>query len=435
VNRLLFAVGLAGLAAPTVARAQAPGTDVTPPPTTADLANAADATAAAAAVPSPPPASDETVDLAALGLDPSSGTAFDDKLNIYGFADAQYQALSFRHVALQSTRAFASGNLNVYLAKNLTPHWRFLAEVRFMYLPNGAESYAGTSTVTAAGDPNDFVRPVSWGAILIERAHIEYDVNEYLTVRAGRFLTPYGIWNIDHGPPVIISAFRPYLIGEQFFPAAQTGLDLYGNIHVGEYRVGYHATASNGRTLVDSTRDPDNSLAFGGRVEVEAPWAGTVKLGASVYGGKATDLSSTGQITDQYTERSYGVDAQWDHGGLHVQAELIGNSRRYVTGERAALSTSAFAPDGTQWGYYGLAGYRTNVLWNAMPYVYTEHERPLDKSLFGVVHTYNAGINFRPAPSVVLKLEGSFSFMRDGGLLGATNGGVNVFTGLVAWVF
>jgi hypothetical protein len=302
-----------------------------------------------------------------------------------------------------------------------------------MYLPNGAENADGTEGVTAAGDPNDFTRPVSWGAILIERAYIEYDIDPYLTIRAGRYLTPYGIWNTDHGSPVIIAATRPYIIGEQFFPEAQTGLDLYGNVHVGDYRVGYHATVSNGRSPADAIEDPDKSLALGGRVELEAPWAGTFKVGASVYGGRFTDAITTpGATPDAYEERSYGGDVQWDHGGLHLQAEVIGNSRRYLDGQRP-LTANGFAPDGTQYGYYGLVGYRTSALWNVMPYFYYEYENPLNKSNYDHVNVYVGGLNFRPSSSVILKLEYSFSTLKGAGLIGGAD--FNTFTSQAAWVF
>lgn len=418
-----------------VTRAIAIATVVAAIPAIAGAQPVADpAPAAAPAAAAAPAQTGADIDLASLGLDPNAGPAFDDKLNLYGFADAEYWGWHVTHTtALTDERQFVSGNLNLYLAKNLTPKWRFLAEVQFMYLPNGAENPDGTESVTSAGDPNDYTRPVSWGAIQIERAYIEYDVDQYLTVRAGRYLTPYGIWNIDHGSPVIITATRPYIIGEQFFPDAQTGLDLFGNVHVGEYRLGYHATVSNGRNPADAIEDPDKKLAFGGRVEFEAPWAGTLKLGASVYGGRFTDAVTTpGEIPDAYEERSYGGDIQWDHGGLHLQGEIIGNSRRYLDGQRA-LTATGFIPDGTQYGYYGLAGYRTSLAWNVMPYAYYEYENPLDKEEYDHIRVVVGGLNFRPSPNVVLKLEGGFAWMRDGGVLGGTN--FDLFTSQVAWAF
>src|SRR5207249_3352381 len=93
-----------------------------------DLSKAADATAEVAAVqsspdaPEPAKASDANIDLSALGLEPGAA-AFDDKLNIYGFADIGYSAFHASRANLffpQDTRSFGVGNLNVYLAKPLT---------------------------------------------------------------------------------------------------------------------------------------------------------------------------------------------------------------------------------------------------------------------------------------------------------------------------
>ena len=124
MNRLVALL----LAVPALAHAQ-PATDETPPP--APAADAAPATepavapapapAAAPAAPAADSASD--ADLAALGLDPNAA-AFDDKLNIYGFADMTYQLTHFRREILgaPSSYGFAAGNLNLYLSKNLAEH-------------------------------------------------------------------------------------------------------------------------------------------------------------------------------------------------------------------------------------------------------------------------------------------------------------------------
>ena len=378
-------------------------------------------------------AASSDVDLASIGLDPSAAS-FDDKLNIYGFADMAYQAWHFDHTVLGApdTHQFAAGSLNLYLSKNLTEKWRTLAEVRFLYLPNGGANADGSTTVTTVNDPTNFDRPITWGGIAIQRAYIEYDVDDHLTIRAGRFLTPYGIWNTDHGSPAIIAAYRPYVIGEQYFPEQQTGIELYGKTLIGDYRLGYHATITNGRSPVDAVSDPDGKLALGGRIELVAPWSGTLQLGASGYMGRYTGVAAVGATADSYKERSYGADVQWDHGGLHLQAELIGNDHHYLANARAT-NAKGFIPDGRQWGAYALAGYRFDRYWNVMPFAMVEYIQPIDDSIYDHITGYSGGLNFRPTSSVILKVMYDFAPARGTGLLG--NVDIQVFTSQIAWVF
>lgn len=397
---------------PALAHAQ-PAPDVTPPPA------------------STTPSGD--IDLASLGLEPSAA-AFDDKLNIFGFADVAYQAVHFAHPVLgvPDSRGFNAGNLNLYVSKNLTERWRTLAEVRFLYLPNGGQNSDGTITVTTINDPTNFSRPITWGGIVIERAYAEYDVDDHLTIRAGRFLTPYGIWNTDHGSPAIIAPYRPYVIGEQYFPEQQTGVELFGKTLIGDYRLGYHATVTNGRSPVDAVSDPDGKPAFGGRLELEAPWAGRLKLGVSGYMGRYTGVAGVGETAPSYEERSYGVDALWDHRGFHVQAELIGNDKHYLNNARA-ISAKGFIPDGRQWGVYGLAGYRFDRYWNVMPFAMVEYIQPIDDTYYDDITGYSFGLNFRPSSNVILKLMYDYALPRGTGLIANTD--ISVFTTQLAWVF
>ena len=73
-------------------------------------------------------------------------------------------------------------------------------------------------------DPNAMPDVTAWLQSQSERMMFiygEYDVNEFLTVRAGRWLSPYGIWNIDHGSPAIIGVSRPYVVGAQLIASEQ----------------------------------------------------------------------------------------------------------------------------------------------------------------------------------------------------------------------
>jgi len=413
------------------------------PPSADDLAKAADAAAEVAAVPvdAPPPtptnasppakASSDDIDLGSLGLDPNA-SSFDDKLNIYGFADIGFQVLHWTKNPVffpQDTRSFAVGNFNLYLAKPLTPKARALAEVRFSFVPNGSTRPDGTIVDTTSTDSANFDRPVQWGGIIIERVHVEYDLTEHLTLRAGRWLTPYGIWNIDHGSPTIIGVTRPYIIGEQFFPEHQTGLDLFGNHYESGFKIDYHLTASNGRGATEATVDRDNKLAFGGRLQVETPWG--VKVGGSYYRGRYTGLPpAPGMPAPTYREAAYGGDAQFDNGALHLQAELIVRDRDYQFGPPVT-----FDPAARDLGYYGLAGYRLQRFWNVMPYAFYESYEPADRATFSRVYAINAGLNFRPTSTLILKLQGTYPWFRDDGVGLLAGQTIEIFSAQASWVF
>jgi len=379
------------------------------------------AAAGAAAAPAPPPGDDV---LAELGLDPSATTPANDQLTIYGFADVGYHVTLMPYTDVLSNllpkeNQFGVGNLNLYLTKKLAERWRILAEVHFTYAPNGTIESDGTISQTRGSDPTDFGRNVSWGGIEIERVYIDFDVHPNLTIEVGSFLTPYGIWNVDHGSPTIIGTARPYMIGDQLLPERQTGLHLFGVKALAEYSLGYHATLSNGRGPYEAFRDLDDNKGVGGRLWFEAPWAGTVRIGTSGYAGRFTDRESDVIVVEDgvpanstptgiaYNEVGYAADVLWTQGGLHAQAEVIGRRIAYVDGARtsADMSGAGFAPDSTTFGAYAVVGYRLDRLWNIMPFVQAEHYVPIVNAFVDRADVVSGGLNFRPTASVVLKVE------------------------------
>jgi opacity protein-like surface antigen len=383
----------------------------TPPTPTAPLAQAKE------------PASTVTdADLSALGLDPAQP---DDHLIISGFADFGWRALLMPSRSLGASlfpkeNSFVVGNINLYVTKNLSSRWRSMLELRFLYAPAGTKNVDGTFTHTTATNAAGLERSLEWGGVSIERVYLEYEVNEWLTVQAGSFLTPYGIWNVDHGSPAIIPVTRPYIIGESLFPQQQTGLHLYGKRPFGKYQVGYHATLTNGRGPFQAFRDLDYNKAIGGRLDLETPWLDGVQLGVSGYRGRFTDrpadvigvdasgtLINTTPAGTSYDEVSWGADVLVRRGGLHVQAEVIGNDRHYLAGAREVVR-GGFAEDGRYLGAYAVAGYRFDRWWQVMPFAVLELDRMRSSAALGhepTAYQATAGLNFRPDPSVVLKLE------------------------------
>jgi hypothetical protein len=416
--------------------AETPAANAAPSPLPATAPEVA-ATSAPAAAPAPPagPSPDAAASEAeALALEQEFAreTAGSDeyKLDLYGFADFTYGLAVDRWEFGPPNDSFAIGNLNVYLAANLGGSWKSLAEVRFTYLPHGSSPQDAAAppvrTDTTSSDYSDLNRPVRPGGIIIERAHLEYEAHPLLNLRGGHFLTPYGIWNVDHGTPVIVGVRRPYIVGEELLPESQTGLELYG-AHVFEpVKLGYHLTLSNGRGPIDTYQDLNQDKAIGGRLFAHVDTGlGAFTLGASGYRGRYTDkdrqltLDSQGRVavlnpvTLEYDEMSLAVDLKWELAGFLLQGETIMNDVVYGAARASdgfvLDGPPGFLPDTRRVGVYGLTGYRFEF-GGIMPFVGAEYYDTGRTNAFSEAVVLWGGINARPTPRVVLKAQYNYSW-------------------------
>ncbi len=407
-------------AAPTVATA-APADAAGPPKAAADAAtkkSTADADAAAAAA------------AAAAEVDLAASTQIEEyKLSLYGFADFMYSQALTKPSIQDRPASFAIGNLNLYIGSELGHGWRWLSEVRFMYLPQGSVPYEtaltpepGPRTDTTVEDYAEIQSSVRWGGLSIERAYFEHTFLSWFTARAGQFLTPYGIWNVDHGSPVVVGVRRAYIIGQALFPARQTGLELYGGGLVGPVELGYHVTVSNGRGPLDAYADLDRNKAVGGRVYVRhhSATVGTVTVGASGYRGRYTDavpqgsFSSDGslrlseEVTEQYEELALAADLKWEREGLLVHSEAVLNDRAYTDSVRPASvpqpGPPGRIPDHRRAGVFVIAGYRFPFV-GAMPWAGVDYFSFGSHDVYPTVAALIIGLNVRPTARVTLKAQ------------------------------
>lgn len=399
-------------------------------------------------------------DLAAALADLSASSAVPDiastypQLAFYGFADFTFSKHLTPFAFGSKYATFAVGNLNLYMDSALGRTWRSLVEVRYTYLPDGARVIApgGISrTDTAVVDYTDFGRTAAWGGILIERAWLEHKVDELLTVRVGSWLTPYGIWNVDHGSPVIIGVHRPWIVGEGLIPGRQTGIELYGWRHVRDTQLGYHLTLSNGRGPIDAYEDFNHNKAIGGRLYLRNDsLLGVISAGVSGYYGKYTERREEGGVTEQgtfeirqplaleYDELSLGVDLKWEWEAFLLQSEAAMNEVAYTEGARPvdpAFNGGApgFAPDSRRHGAYVLAAYRTTFL-DVMPFLGGEYYH-----VGGYPGLYNSraafgGLNMRVLPTVVIKAQYTHAEFTDK-RPGTPQDNVNLVDAQAAWSF
>lgn len=409
----------------------APSPDVVPAaqdqtaPSEAGPAGGADigggATGAPAVEASAPVAEMTEAELLSLGLGVEQA-AVDTSLRLSGFIDfGTLVGLDSSSRLFLNDQAFSVGNFNLYITKNLTESIRTMAEVRLLYLPNGGTSggpegsASGARQITTVSDYTDFDRTLRWGGIEIERVYLEWSPLTWATVRAGQFLTPYGVWNVDHGSPTIIPAQKPFVIGVGFFPERQTGVELFGRVEASNYSgLGYHLTLSNGTGPVSEWGDLDKNKAVGGRAFWEYLGLGDLRLGGSAYYGRYTDsirrtvfgdiIRVVNDIQTQYDTLAFGVDAVWKYRGVHLQGEWLQRQNTYTKKGRTGTASptgTTFPPDTLSWGAYGLLGYRFDWL-NVMPFVsYQRLREPAGLTLNG----YHVGLNVRAIDEVALKLQ------------------------------
>jgi hypothetical protein len=356
------------------------------------------------------------------------------RLNLYGFADLTFykyflhEDSGFRN-ALYTESAFAIGNLNLYLSSNLGAGWSSMAEVRFTYLPNGSRTVVDGEiqrTQTETADYQSIGTDRRTGSVFIERVFLQYTPTSYLTLRAGQWLTPYGIWNVDHGSPTIIPVNRPFTISFALMPERQTGIQAEATHDLtDDLRVSATLGLSNGRGPVDEYADLDSNKAVFARVQATWRTKGTLQIGTTGYYGRYTDLSQSPELNgvgarvvdnvlEQYDELAIGADVLYKLGGFHLQAEFLSNQRRHTDDGRPMRNAVEYWPDFARFGTYGLLGYRFDWL-GLMPFVMGEYfeipnnfepaRAPDDDA---VIHLM-MGLNARPTANVTLKLQGQIA--------------------------
>lgn len=382
-------------------------------------------------------------------------------LSFYGFSD--FTASKFLvgkdsgwDSVFRDETAFYIGNLNLYMDADLTNDFRSLMEIRFMFLPAGTDDPNApgfldpsvNSRYKPAADYANAERAISWGAISIQRAYLEYTLHSLVRMRAGRFLTPWGIWNVDHGTPVIISSSRPYIIGEGFFPEAQTGFEVFGARSWDHLSVGYHFTLSNGRGPIEQYGDFDSNKAIGGRIWLSNSDFGDLKFGVSAYYGTNTDKRQKIDITaasplptsfvfERSREYALAADVRFESGPLLLQSEIAMQDRVWDDDARPFDVQGNVQADNRRMGAYLVAAYRL-PWYNIRPFLQFEYYNSGTATGLGGARDLlsgGPGLNIRIQPNVVLKASYSHVFFFKPVAGSLAQNPIDVVAAQVAWAF
>lgn len=141
----------------------------------------------------------------------------------------------------------------------------------------------------------------------IEYADVSYVLNDYMTVRAGKFILPFGTFMEKLHPAWINRlATRPLGFGHDgIAPLSDVGVELRGAFHTGPIKLNYQAYVVNGPRLKTGADEPDeagmlmfgqgafgdnnNDKAFGGRLGISPFTNSSLELGFSGLTSKVGD--------------------------------------------------------------------------------------------------------------------------------------------------
>jgi hypothetical protein len=367
--------------------------------------------------------------------------SFQPFLSIYGFMDVTLMRswVSEKNILkniYHEELSFTLTNLNLYFKSQMTKSISALVELRFCFLPHGHESYMPYQRYDNRVRQSNTLQSKTLGGVGIERAQATWQRYDFLGVTVGRFITPYGIWNIEHGTPVILPMYLPFVILNGIIPGAQTGLMLHGRFFpASSHYIDYAITAANNRTDVESSLDFKDNKALGLRLawRYESPKL-LVSLGGYGYYSQVNIRTKSEKILaaentikvingslDKHSELTGTVDLQVVTHGLRLHAEYARSMVKYdVHPLRIAPyfdipMGGALIPDHVRYDAYVLLAYDLPLgkllqTMSLTPFALVETSQTEDLRQDTNAHVVRTGLNFKPSPYWVVKLEGSTSW-------------------------
>jgi hypothetical protein len=290
------------------------------------------------------------------------------------------------------------------------------------------------------------------GGVEIGQAQIDFLVNDWLTVEAGRLRVPIGYFNMNQHPGWINKLPDFPLMFRQVSPAdfSLNGVEVSGGFYLGcsPVKVEYNLYAANGlgfpqlppaftdladlAALQETSTQVNDAMAYGGRIGLRVPEWG-------VYGGISSFTNTPYHFDTAPKLALWGADAGWHYGDWDVRfecAEMYENGPGLITPimRRGLYAQVAYRPyeapcrllanmEGVfRYGATNFSGIDPADLDpGAFP---NPIDVPVDRQQF------TFGINYYFYPSCLLKLAYEVNVERKGVDLND-----NVFYAQVAWGF
>jgi hypothetical protein len=296
------------------------------------------------------------------------------ELPIHGFFNVNYADSNLA----SSNGTFDQENFNLTYDYVLDENFKFFGEVGFR---NGEEIDVDLNSVSGVGEVN------------VVNAWLDWKFSNAATLKFGKFLTPYGTWNVNnHSPAVYLSVWEPILIRRDLFPRTMTGVQFYGETPAfSSFDFIYNAYLGNGKGWRPNSEDDNTNKGVGSRLALRTPFLniGTIEFGANGYMGR------DGNLNDE-DENVYGWDALLNAFPFQVRGEFARS--RYMLQDYKWFQDAWFLM-----GSY-------NFLEKYDAYLRFDHEdRDYSQAVLAdELKVTSIGINYKPIPKVAFKLEYDF---------------------------
>jgi hypothetical protein len=218
--------------------------------------------------------------------------------------------------------------------------------------------------------------------LLLERLYADWQPRPDVTLRLGKFLTPFGLWNVVRRAPLTWTVDSP-LIAESIFPEHITGVAVGFQTTQKGWTIDSTAYGQATDELYPGASDTVPSAAGGGRMSAGQSFGPAyLEVGAS---GVAFDNENTG-----HWQEGFGTDFACTAWGNYLQAEFA-YGRQLTGGSDKQLG--AYAQD---------AFPVVDGLWGVLRFEY------FDPDAGGAVNGQLLGLAWRPLPWLFLKANYQF---------------------------
>lgn len=222
-----------------------------------------------------------------------------------------------------------------------------------------------------------------------EYANLSYVLNDYMTIRMGKFLLPFGTF-VERLHPAWINRFSNMPLGfghDGIAPISGIGVELRGAIPMGSAKLLYSLYSTNGPRLntgddepeeagllhFDNFNDNNNNKAIGGRLAL-LPFANSsLELGASLYSGTVGDQDDPEYGDVGATMLAYDLSFVRQisalRGVLDVKAQYMNSNvdeATYFKLDPGDTIPTPYTFDNSSTAYFGQISYRPSMASSAL---------------------------------------------------------------------